>query len=191
MKNLKRFILGIFSAFSMTIGLSISEPVTARSCGMGCQQSMGSCTVNSGLWNAAMSARASGIPVTSCCRSPEYNARLRSCGYQPAVNSLHMSGRAIDLGVSPSQCNSRSLARYGFSNVCPLYHANHCHISMCGRPGDYQRGYTYQEQRNKQLRQYRKQKVYNQRYETAPQQQNQFPLFNFFNTLFQGAGANR
>ncbi len=117
----------ILSVFSV-------ENTEAAGCGAGCQRSMGSCTVNSSLWASLSAARESGVRATSCCRSKEYNTRMRSCGYFPSPSSAHMSGNAVDLIVSPARCNSRNLAQYGFSNVCPHYHYGHCHVQQCGTP---------------------------------------------------------
>ena len=106
-------------------------------CGRGCHRSMGSCTVEPGLWSGAMNARKHGVTLTSCCRTKSYNQELAACGYPVARNSKHMSGQAVDIKVSPANCNGRSLARYGFHNVCPLYHFNHCHVSICGDARSY------------------------------------------------------
>ena len=124
----------LFSIFSLSLvaGLYFG-PITADAakCGRGCQRSMDDvCTVEKNLWDAAV---ASGIRMTSCCRSPQYNALLASCGYAPARNSAHMTGQAIDLALSPSNCTKGYLQGRGFPNICPYYHANHCHVSSrCG-----------------------------------------------------------
>ena len=119
--------------------LLISAPDgQAASCGAGCQKAMGSCRVNEALWGAAMTARQAGLRVTSCCRSPAYNRRLRACGYFPSPSSTHMSGNAIDLIISPRLCKREHLRAYGFDNVCPDYHYGHCHITQCGTPRTYQ-----------------------------------------------------
>ncbi|NJL24100.1 MAG: hypothetical protein HC902_02220 [Calothrix sp. SM1_5_4] len=133
--------------------LTPSADARRSGCGKGCQRSMGQCTVNSALWNAAMTARQAGVRLTSCCRSPAYNAQLRACGYKPSPSSSHMSGNAIDLLVSPSRCNRRSLSAYGFANVCPDYHAGHCHISQCGTAQTYRKAKAAAQDRARRHRQ--------------------------------------
>lgn len=165
-----------------------TESARAKGCGLGCQRSMGSCTVNPMLWNAALAARNSGVPLTSCCRSPEYNAQLRSCGYRPAVNSLHMSGNAIDLLIRPANCNSGYLSRFGFLRVCPLYHAGHCHISSCGTATSYRQARSAETQKLRQRRAINQRNAYTTSYRPNPQ--NKAPQFpNFFEFLF--GGTNR
>lgn len=137
-------------AFLFSVLLSYA-PNAEAGCGLGCQRQMGNCTVDSQLWNAAAS---SGYKMNSCCRSPEYNARLRSCGYQPARNSSHMTGRAVDLNVPPRLCNSRYLKSIGFPDVCPIYHnPPHCHVAMCGTQQTYRQARETGRRQIRQIRQ--------------------------------------
>ncbi len=108
-----------------------SAPASAGKCGRGCQQSMdGACTMEPRLWRAAIESR---FTLTSCCRSPQYNAQLRSCGYFPSSRSAHMTGQAVDIKISPKNCNARYLQGIGFPPVCPHYHHGHCHVqTRCG-----------------------------------------------------------
>lgn len=141
----------IFAGF-MALGALAGQAAQAAGCGKGCQKAMGSCRVNSSLWDAAMTARQKGVRVTSCCRSPAYNRQLRACGYFPSPSSSHMSGSAVDIIVSPSRCKARFLRAYGFENVCPLYHHGHCHISQCGTPRTVQRAREATHERARQIR---------------------------------------
>jgi len=131
--------LSLGAAFLVALNLLPRSADARGACGRGCQRSMGSCSVNASLWEAAMNARQSGHTLTSCCRTPEYNRQMASCGYPVAANSAHTQGRAVDVLVPPGQCNGRSLSAYGFSNVCPLYHFQHCHVALCGDARSYDR----------------------------------------------------
>ena len=163
MEDLKSKTLYILTTALLLAGTFYSlDSEARRSCGAGCQRSMGSCTVKPDLWAAVQNAASAGVRSNSCCRSEEYNNRLRSCGYRPARRSHHMTGNAVDLNVSPRACNARSLARYGFNNVCPHYHANHCHVQKCGTAGSYKRAQTETRQRGREIQRRNRQRARSQ-----------------------------
>lgn len=152
-QNQAFFLIATF----LLIGLCTTpDSAVAKKCGRGCQRTMdNACTVEARLWAAAEQAIKQGIRVTSCCRSPQYNALLRQCGYFPAKRSAHMSGQAIDLIVSPRNCNSGYLQRIGFPPVCPYYHHGHCHVqTRCGTAASAGQARAKSQKRAQKVRNY-------------------------------------
>jgi hypothetical protein len=93
-----------------------------------------------------------GHRVNSCCRTNTYQANLRACGYPAARVSNHVSGRAVDLAISPKNCNQNFLLGVGMPKMCPLYHFNHCHVALCGDQASYNQARERQRQRDEEIR---------------------------------------
>lgn len=83
---------------------------------------------------ADLSKAIPGIRFTSGFRTPEYNASLRARGYNPADNSEHLDGAALDMLPPPGQSLGwlrREVARYD-PKARLLIHDGHLHGGFNG-----------------------------------------------------------
>lgn len=75
------------------------------------------------------------IRVTSGDRTPEYQEKLRSQGYHPAKNSMHLQGKAADIvveGMTPQEV--APIAReVGFKGI-GIYEDGHLHVDTREAP---------------------------------------------------------
>jgi len=78
-------------------------------------------------------AREAGFNVTNGYRTPADQDRLRRAGYNPAPNSAHLRGDAMDL-VHPRMSPDEMVAwaRQNIPEGRPLYHDNHLHLTVPG-----------------------------------------------------------
>ena len=78
-----------------------------------------------------------GVGVTSGYRTPEYQADMRRRGYNPAPNSAHLSGSALDLTPPPGRSMSwlQGQVAERFPNARALNEGDHLHVVFPGYYG--------------------------------------------------------
>lgn len=62
-----------------------------------------------------------GVGITSGYRTPEYQEELRRRGYNPAQNSDHLYGDAIDIGSFPGMTLAQGLISYAKSILVDVF----------------------------------------------------------------------